>query len=259
MALLMSGPAFAVGRVGLCRRRCLALALVLLLAAGPVLAGPDFEGYWSSQGLEVDWVSSDRFVVRQTPTREPVDVFVMLHGGGTGPYGAARMTDLHAGGEALGHRVVYAAALPDGAPRDTAWNVMPGWCCRSDDVNDRAYLRRVLATVPDWYPAYRSIHLVGFSNGAMLAETTRHPALTTITSVAGAAPELREGTNDPPMLFLHGARDRRVPLEGTDLLPPREQTMPSSAILEVYPDVRHEWPPGATERILSFARQHVTP
>lgn len=231
--------------------------VLLMTSAVPVGAGPDFEGYWSSEGLEVHWVSSERHVVYQVPTDEPVDVFVMLHGGGKGPYGAARMTDLHADGDRLGYRVVYAAALPDPESGATMWNVQSGWCCRSDDVNDRAYLRRVLATVPDLYPEYRAIHLVGFSNGAMLAETTRHPAVATITSVAGAAPALREGPNDPPMLFLHGAKDRRVPLEGTDLLPPRAETLPASGVLEVYPGLRHQWPSDATERIWAFAQEHA--
>ena len=158
--------------------------------------------------------------------------------------------------EALADEQGFVVAFPEGA--GGSWNA--GLCCfpgNRDKVDDVAFLDEVIAlTRTKTLVDPNRIALTGGSNGAMMAlryACERPEVVASVAVVAGplvapCAPEL-----PVPVLVLHGARDRVVPLNGgvnpklrvnfppvgASLEPFREAG--SEVQLQVVPRAGHDW------------------
>jgi polyhydroxybutyrate depolymerase len=150
----------------------------------------------------------------QAAPRVPVVIF--LHGAGGSAAQAMRQTGLAERAAAAGFLVVF----PEGTGPNNAngegqtWNA---WMCcgyaRDNRVDDVGYLSALIARLRADYGADPArIHLVGFSNGAMLASRfvlERPGVAATLTSVAGYLPcDTKEPADSLPVLVIHGARDQ---------------------------------------------------
>jgi len=154
--------------------------------------------------------------VKKGQAAPKVPVVIFLHGAGGSAAQAMRQTGLDERAAAAG----FLAVFPEGTgPNGTSgegqtWNA---WACcgyaRDNRVDDVGYLSALIARLrADFGADPARIHLVGFSNGAMLASRfvlERPGVAATLTSVAGYLPcDTKDPADSLPVLVIHGARDQ---------------------------------------------------
>ena len=158
--------------------------------------------------------------------------------------------------EKLADQEGFVVAFPEGA--GGSWNA--GACCfpgSTDEVDDVAFLDEVLRVVrarvridPD------RISITGGSNGAMMAlryACERSAVIASVAVVAGPFVATCTPSQPVPVLVLHGAKDRVVPLKGGPN-PKLRTTFPDvdrslqpfrkaggDVQLRVVPRAAHEW------------------
>lgn len=194
-----------------------------------------------------------RFVESWTGGARPGDVvpaLVALHGLGDRPEAFCR---LFTGLEARA-RVVCPAAFDPWGPSGRSWFAL------SDDEKVRAAsIAAAAARLAEWLPRWRGAAapvVTGFSQGGMLslALAARHGhAVRAAVAVGGALPAPlwpESAAGLPPVVVLHGAEDRRVPLAPTLALVEAWQARGGKADLEVFPGVGHHVPPELRARWL---------
>lgn len=153
----------------------------------------------------------------------PRPLVVVLHGRSQTPGAAMRYTGMEELGAAEGFVVAFPSSYAG------AWNA--GTCCASGDrpdMPDVEFLDDVLADVQRRTPVDPSrIHMVGFSNGGMLAyryACQRPGRLAGVGVVAGAMSADEEYADAGPqrcrpdvpvsVVAVHGAKDTTVPYDG---------------------------------------------
>jgi len=150
---------------------------------------------------------------------ENVPLVVMLHGGGSNPRNAMRVTGLAAKAEREG----FIAAFPAGSGGFgvfRTWNSGNG-CgpAKRRNVDDIGFVSALIEELCRTHPVDAGrVYVVGFSNGGMLAHRIGcelGDKVTAIASVSGALNcDLDEPGRPVPVLILHGTADRCVRYEG---------------------------------------------
>lgn len=196
---------------------------------------------------------------------------------------AARAYDLHgAWPEAV---VVYPQGLTVENPH--LQRSGPGWQHAPGEQGDRdlKFFDALLAKVKADYKADpKRVYVCGMSNGALfsfLLLTKRADSIAAFASIArGAGLWLRDAKTPRPVLMVHGKEDTLVPLRGVELTRDacvrlngavRQETEwapgytlykpPSGNNVVVWRehDGGHTWPPGTTEMIVRFFKEHRLP
>lgn len=236
------------------------LAAVLLVplqwaAATPVLPG---------SSTTVTTPSGRAFVlVVPDDAVAPLPLVVALHGLGQTPEGFLRSTGLAE--TALRER--FLLAVPAGVSR--SWHA--GTCCGASRADDVAFLEEVVETVArrQLVDATR-VHAAGYSNGGMMSLRWACASTTVASVVVVGATRVSPCDAPPapvPVLALHGALDRTVPLEGArsrvlGVLPPvREALEPfarTGAPVELRVSARegHRWLAGASDAAWTWFAAH---
>ncbi|HWR04471.1 MAG TPA: dienelactone hydrolase family protein, partial [Humidesulfovibrio sp.] len=156
-----------------------------------------------------------------------VPVLIVLHGAGGSAAQAMRQTGLAERAAAAGFLAVFPEGSgPNGAGGEgQTWNA---WTCcgyaRDSHVDDVGYLSALIARLrADFAADPARIHLVGFSNGAMLASRfalERPGVAATLTSVAGYLPcDTKDPADSLPVLVIHGAQDKVARFAPTEAKP----------------------------------------
>lgn len=146
----------------------------------------------------------------------PAPLVVGLHGGTGSGVQFATSSGLDAAADAQG----FVAVFPDGTGSLRTWNA--GLCCGAavrDGVDDVAFVRALLDDVARLVPIdARRVHVIGHSNGAMLAYRLICELSDRIASVGLQAGNLQVSPCTPArpvsLLHLHGTEDTNVPIAG---------------------------------------------
>ena len=143
----------------------------------------------------------------------PAPLVVALHAHSQSPANIRAYTRL----ERLADQQGFVVAFPEGA--GGSWNA--GTCCfpgSRDKVDDVGYLDEVVALVRARAPIDPArISFTGGSNGAMMAlryACERPSVVASVAVVAGPFIATCTPSEPVPVLVLHGAKDRVVPLNG---------------------------------------------
>lgn len=146
----------------------------------------------------------------------PVPLVIGLHGGTGSGAQFASSSGMDAVADARGFVAVY----PDGTGALRTWNA--GLCCGAavrDGVDDVAFVRALIDEVSGLVPVDpRRVHVIGHSNGAMLAYRLACEAADRVVSVGLQAGNLQVSPCRPAagvsLLHLHGTDDTNVPIAG---------------------------------------------
>lgn len=139
-------------------------------------------------------------------------VIIFLHGAGGSATQAMRQTGLAGRAAAAGFMAVFPEGL--GPADGQTWNA---WTCcgfaRDSRVDDVGFLSVLVGRLRAEFNADPArIHLVGFSNGAMLASRfalERPGVAASLSSIAGSIPCDAPTPQDPlPVLIIHGDQDQ---------------------------------------------------
>ena len=164
----------------------------------------------SRGALTIDGQQRTYLLYRPTTAPRNAPLVVVLHGA----VGTGRQAEQAYGWDAEADKGGFLVAYPDGMNR--TWNASPDCCgaAARDDVDDIAFITRLVAAVPTADP--RRIYATGISNGAML--TYRLACETDI--FAAIAPVAGTMINDCPapkptsILHIHGDKDPTIPYAG---------------------------------------------
>jgi polyhydroxybutyrate depolymerase len=162
----------------------------------------------------------------------PRPAVLMLHGaGGTGAW-----TRDETGWNATADREGFAVAYPDGVAPDPAhppgflanpqvWNAGAGpGLALARGADDVGFLRAVLDDLPRRTPVDpRRVYVAGFSNGAAMAfrlAAELSERIAAVAPVAGYCPAVAPPARPVPTVYVVGADDPLVPLEGGEVRSP---------------------------------------
>ncbi len=248
-----------------------------LLALLPLLQQP------TTLNLTVDGAERTAVVHAPTGAASNAPVVFVFHGFTGNARQAARAYDLHgAWPEAV---VVYPQGLTVDSPRlqrsGPGWQHAPG----EQDDRDLKFFDALLAKVKaDYKPDPKRVYVCGMSNGALfsfLLLTKRADPIAAFAPIAGGAGLwFRDAKTPRPVLMVHGKEDTLVPLRGAELtrdaclrlngaVKQESEWAPgytlykppagSNVVVWRAHDGGHTWPPGTTEMIVRFFKQHALP
>lgn len=233
--------------------------------------------------LTVGGVERSALVYARRAGAAPSPIVFVFHGFTGSARQAARAYNLHdAWPEAV---VVYPQGLPVESPR--LQRSGPGWQHAPGEQNDRdlKFFDALLAKVKADYNAdAKRVYACGMSNGALLSFlllAKRADSIAAFAPVAGAAGLwFGEARTPRPVLIVHGKVDALVPLRGAELTRDacirlngavKQETEWAAGYTLYKPpqgdnvvvwhqhDGGHTWPPGTTDMIVRFFKEHKLP
>lgn len=249
--------------------------MLTLLSLLPLLQQP------TTLTLTVEGI--ERTAIVYAPQNDSAPVVFVFHGFTGNARQAARAYNVHSEWpEAV---VVYPQGLTVESPR--LQRSGPGWQHGPGEQGDRdlKFFDALLARVKDIYKTdSKRVYACGMSNGALfsfLLLTKRPDSIAAFAPIAGGAGLwFREAKIPRPVLIVHGKGDTLVPLRGAELTrdacirlngalkqesewapgyilykPPRGNNV---VIWRVH-DGGHTWPPGTTEMVVKFFKEHKLP
>ena len=218
-----------------------ALLIAIALACTPVGAAPPLPaapaapaaGDWPDERLPSG--RRYRLVLPQgLDAGKPLQLVIALHGMGKDSKDVMpRYSGFNASAQRHELAVVYAQALPG------------GWGQRGRELQaDLAYLDELLEALKARLPVDpRRVHLLGFSSGARLAlraaveRPGRYASLVCHSTLLPAP----VGARMPPQLWVHGEKDRLVPIARVRAAVAAAVKARQRAELLAVPDLGHQW------------------
>lgn len=173
------------------------------------------------KSIEINGQKRD-YLISKDKNNTPKKILIGLHGFGGGAKTFAYYTALHNSVD-KDTLVIYPNAI-----KPSSKGVRPGWnsgfCCGSgwvEKVDDVAFIEELINKYSKEYNIKnKDIFLVGFSNGAFMAErfATDKPQLIGGVIAASGTIGTTRNSLDPktpvPILLMHGALDKTVPFNG---------------------------------------------
>lgn len=155
----------------------------------------------------------------ENPTRSPLPLIMLLHGGGGNASGIERIAGMNAAADRRG----FAAAYPNGSgylsSRLLTWNA--GNCCGyalDRQIDDVAFIRTLIdRLVAQRIADPRRIYITGISNGGMMTYRLACELADRVTGIAPVAGALNiecRPVRPVAVVVFHGMADRNVRYEG---------------------------------------------